>query len=127
MNTGHDGSLTTLHAGTEREAVLRLVLMARFGMDLPVDIVEDQIASGLDILVMSHRLADGVRLIGSASMVGRAEAGGVELTEFVHLDETRRTWQLVREPPFLTRAIADGLIGAEEVSRWRASLSQSPC
>jgi pilus assembly protein CpaF len=127
MNTGHDGSLTTLHAGTEREAVLRLVLMARFGMDLPVDIVEDQIASGLDILVMSHRLADGVRLIGSASTVGRAEAGGVELTEFVHLDETRRAWQLVREPPFLARAVADGLIGAEEVGRWRASLSQSPC
>ena len=122
MNTGHDGSLTTLHAGTEREAVLRLVLMARFGMDLPIDIVEDQIASGLDILVMSHRLANGRRLIGSASTVGRGEEGGVKLTEFVHLDEANGTWRLVREPRFLTKAVADRLLDEREVERWRASL-----
>jgi pilus assembly protein CpaF len=122
MNTGHDGSLTTLHAGTEREAVLRLVLMARFGMDLPIDIVEDQIASGLDILVMSHRLANGRRLIGSASTVGRGEEGGVKLTEFVHLDEANGTWRLVREPRFLTQAVTDRLLDEREVERWRASL-----
>lgn len=125
MNTGHDGSLTTLHAGTEREAVLRLVLMARFGMDLPIDIVEDQIASGLDILVMSHRLANGRRLIGSASTVGRGEEGGVKLTEFVHLDEANGTWRLVREPRFLTKAVADRLLDEREVERWRASLLPS--
>ena len=39
MSTGHDGSLTTLHAGTAEEAVLRIVLMSRFGMDLPTDII----------------------------------------------------------------------------------------
>ena len=59
MNTGHDGSLTTLHAGTAKEAILRLVLMARFGMDLPADIIEEQIASALDLIVMAQRLPDG--------------------------------------------------------------------
>ena len=51
MNTGHDGSLTTLHAGTAQEAILRLVLMARFGMDLPAEIIEKQIATALDLIV----------------------------------------------------------------------------
>lgn len=124
VNTGHDGSLTTLHAGTPREAILRLVLMARFGMDLPVDIVEDQIASGLDVLVMSHRLADGTRLIGSASTIGRAPEGGVELREFVRLEEASRTWRLVDEPRFLAAAVRDGLLQEGEVARWRASASR---
>ncbi len=100
MNTGHDGSLTTLHAGTEREAILRLVLMARFGMDLPVDIVEEQIASGLDLLVMSHRFPDGTRRIGSMSQVCRAESSGVELKRIVTFDGAANTWKLVSEPPF---------------------------
>ncbi len=99
MNTGHDGSLTTLHAGTEREAILRLVLMARFGMDLPVDIVEEQIASGLDLLVMSHRLPDGSRRIGSMSEVCRGEESGVDLKRIVSFDETTDTWELVGEQP----------------------------
>ena len=43
MNTGHDGSLTTLHAGSEHEAVVRLVLMARLGMDVPASLIEEQI------------------------------------------------------------------------------------
>ena len=98
--------------------------MARFGMDLPVDIVEDQIASGLDVLVMSHRLADGTRLIGSASTIGRAPEGGVELREFVRLEEASRTWRLVDEPRFLAAAVRDGLLQEGEVARWRASASR---
>ena len=61
MNTGHDGSLTTLHAGSAREAVLRLVMMARFGIDLPADILEGQVATALDLIVMTHRLPGGER------------------------------------------------------------------
>ena len=73
MNTGHDGSLTTLHAGTPKEAILRLVLMARFGMDLPTEVIEAQIATALDLLVMSHRMSDGLRFIGSLSEVSLGE------------------------------------------------------
>ena len=125
MNTGHDGSLTTLHAGTSREAILRLVLMARFGMDLPVDVVEEQIASGLDVLVMSRRMPDGSRVISSAALVGRGEAG-VELDEFVSFDVAKRTWQLVREPAFVAEGLCEGRLSLEEVQRWRQDLPSLP-
>ena len=123
MNTGHDGSLTTLHAGSEREAVLRLVLMARFGMDLPTDIVEEQIASGLDLIVMSRRMPDGRRVISSTSAVGKGEAGGVQLEELVSFDPAARTWHLEREPGFLEEAVEMGLISEGRLAQWRESCS----
>ena len=67
MNTGHDGSLTTLHAGTEQETVVRLTLLARYGIDLPSELIEEQIAMALDGIVMSERHADGRRFVASYS------------------------------------------------------------
>lgn len=125
MNTGHDGSLTTLHAGTAQEAVLRLVLMARFGMDLPTDIIEEQIATALDYLVMSQRLPDGRRVIASLNAVGRAEGGGVRLGEAVRFDEATRAWSLGFEPGFVRRGLEEGLLGAGEVEAWRRCLPLS--
>lgn len=64
MNTGHDGSLTTLHANAPRDALARLetmVLMA--GVDLPLRAIREQIASSVNIVVQSGRLADGNRKI----------------------------------------------------------------
>ena len=64
MNTGHDGSLTTIHANSPRDALSRLetlVLMA--GMDLPLKIVRQQISSAVDVIVQMSRLRDGVRKI----------------------------------------------------------------
>ncbi|MEE1209512.1 MAG: CpaF family protein [Parafannyhessea umbonata] len=119
MNTGHDGSLTTLHAGSAQEAILRLVLMARFGMDLPTDIIEEQVASALDLLVMSARFPDGIRRITSLSEVSRADSGGVMLRECVRYDQARGTWELVSEPSFIGEAIRIGALRTEEVERWR--------
>ncbi|MBP3884686.1 MAG: CpaF family protein [Olsenella sp.] len=123
MNSGHDGSLTTLHAGTPDEAILRLVLMARFGMDLPTDIIEEQIATALDLLVMSNRFPDGSRRITSLAEVSRAEDGGVRLEECVSYDDATRTWVLAREPTFLSSAVEAGVISKEEVERWRSSFA----
>src|SRR4029077_15212831 len=66
MNTGHDGSLTTIHANNPRDALRRLetlVLMA--GMDLPVRVVREQIQSAVNILIQQTRLSDGARKITS--------------------------------------------------------------
>ena len=123
MNTGHDGSLTTLHAGTPDEAVLRLVLMARFGMDLPASIIEEQIATALDFIVMSRRLGNGSRVVSSLTEVGRGGAGGVALTPCVSFDVAAKTWQLEKEPSFLATAVAEGLLEAKEVEAWRRLLS----
>ena len=123
MNTGHDGSLTTLHAGTAKEAISRLVLMARFGMDLPAQLIEEQVATALDLIVMSRRMPDGSRAITSLSGVGRAEDGSVGLTELVSFEVGTRSWHLEREPAFLGVAVRDGMLDAGEVAAWRRSCS----
>lgn len=119
MNTGHDGSLTTLHAGTPEETVLRLVLMARFGMDLPTDIIEEQIATALDLIVMSRRLKGGDRVISDLAEVSRGSSGGVELTGCVEYSLGTREWALVREPSFIAEALEVGLLEEKEVKAWR--------
>lgn len=123
MNTGHDGSLTTLHAGTAREAVSRLVLMARFGMDLPAALIEEQVATALDLIVMSRRMPDGSRVVSSTCEVGRDEAGGVALRELVSFDSATRSWRLVEVPRFVERAVREGLLGEGEVVEWRGQVS----
>ena len=122
MNTGHDGSLTTLHAGSEHEAVVRLVLMARLGMDVPASLLEEQVASALDIVVMGKRLAGGARRVTSASAVGRAPGGTVALEPLVAYDEVSDQWELVREPAFVAEGLAGGLLDEGEVAAWRSSL-----
>jgi pilus assembly protein CpaF len=70
MNTGHDGSLSTLHANTARDALARLetlVLMA--GMDLPERAIREQIASAINVVVHMSRLADGTRKIVNVSEI----------------------------------------------------------
>jgi len=70
MNTGHDGSMTTLHANTPRDALHRMetmVLMA--GMDLPMRAIREQIASGINVIVQLERLQDGSRRITHVSEI----------------------------------------------------------
>ncbi|MBE6468673.1 MAG: CpaF family protein [Coriobacteriaceae bacterium] len=121
MNTGHDGSLTTLHAGSPEEAVVRLTLLARYGIDLPGDLIEEQIAMALDGIVMSVRRPDGRRFVSGFSGVTRADDGGVRLFEHVAFDAADAVWRLVSEPPFIGEAVRRGAIDAEEVERWRRS------
>lgn len=120
MSTGHDGSLTTLHAGSAEEAVLRLVLMARFGMDLPTSLIEEQIAIAVDLIVVTHRLADGARVVASLSEVLRGETGAVELEECVSFDRGTRAWGLVRAPGFVRRAVDEDVLSEEEVAEWES-------
>ncbi|GAB4111267.1 MAG: CpaF family protein [Roseiflexaceae bacterium] len=62
MNTGHDGSMTTLHANTPRDAIARIETMCLMsGMDLPVRAIREQIASAVNLIVQLSRLKDGSR------------------------------------------------------------------
>jgi pilus assembly protein CpaF len=64
MNTGHDGSLTTLHANTPRDALSRLETMVMMsGMDLPIRVIREQSASAIDLIVQQARLRDGSRKV----------------------------------------------------------------
>lgn len=125
MNTGHDGSLTTLHAGTEEEAVVRLTLLARYGINLPSELIEEQIAMALDGIIMSERHADGRRFVTSYSGVSRSEQGGVHLTRYVTFDRATCAWTLNQEPPFIGEALRAGVLTQQEVEQWRRSCPAS--
>ena len=89
MNTGHEGSLTTLHANTPRDAISRLetlVLMA--GMDLPLPAIRDQIASAVDILVQQTRFACGSRKITSITEVTGMENGRLQMQEIFRFERS---------------------------------------
>jgi pilus assembly protein CpaF len=89
MNTGHEGSLTTLHANTPRDALARLetmVLMA--GMELPLAAIREQIASAIQIVVQQTRFPCGTRIVTSITEVTGMESGKFQLQElfkFVNL------------------------------------------
>ena len=72
MNTGHDGSMTTLHANTPREAIGRLeTLVLMGGLDLPMGAIRRQIAGGIDIFCQVGRLRDGSRRVTSITEVDK--------------------------------------------------------
>ena len=119
MNTGHEGSLTTLHAGSAEEALMRLVLMARFGMDLPTDLIEEQIATAIDLIVVTRRLSDGTRVVTSLTEVSRARDGSAQLDERVSYSSGTCSWELRSEPLFVSKGIEDGVLSEEEVRQWR--------
>ena len=87
MNTGHDGSLTTLHANSPRDALSRIetmVLMA--GVELPTRAIREQVASALDLIVHQARLRDGSRRITHITEVARMEGEIVTLQDIFVFD-----------------------------------------
>jgi len=89
MNTGHDGSMTTLHANTPRDAIARMetmVLMA--GMDLPVRAIREQIAAAVNVIVQQSRLKDGSRKITHITEVQGMEGDVVVLQDVFVFEQT---------------------------------------
>ena len=93
MSSGHDGSLSTVHAGSPEEALRRvetLALMA--GLGLPHEAIREQVASSLDLVVHQARLPDGSRRVVAASEVVRV-AGGPATRELYALRDGRPVWR----------------------------------
>ncbi|MCC6148123.1 MAG: CpaF family protein [Anaerolineaceae bacterium] len=89
MNTGHDGSLTTVHANSPRDTISRLeTLCMMAGMDLPVRVVREQIASAVDLIVQTTRLKDGARKITSITEVAGMEGETVVMTDIFRFEQT---------------------------------------
>jgi pilus assembly protein CpaF len=84
MNTGHDGSLTTAHANSPRDALSRLETMVMMaGFDLPVRAIREQIASAVDLIIQTARLRDGSRKIISISELVGMEGDVVTMQEII--------------------------------------------
>jgi pilus assembly protein CpaF len=80
MNTGHEGSLTTIHANTPRDALSRLeTLVLTAGLDMPLRAIREQIASAFDVIVQVSRLVDGSRRVVDVTEVLRMESDLIAL------------------------------------------------
>ena len=89
MNTGHDGSLTTLHANSPRDALSRLETMVLMsGMDLPLKVVRQQISSAVDLIIQQTRLKDGSRKVTAITEVVGMEGDTVVLTDIFKFEQT---------------------------------------
>ena len=90
MNTGHDGSLTTIHANGPAEALSRLETLSLMGgLDIPVRAIREQVARSIDLIVQQSRLADGTRRVTHISEVVRLdEDGEIELRPIFEFEQT---------------------------------------
>jgi pilus assembly protein CpaF len=87
MNTGHDGSLTTIHANSPRDSLARLeTLTLMAGFDLPVRAIREQMASALDLIVQIARLRDGTRRIVAVTEVQGMEGDVITLQDLFLFD-----------------------------------------
>ena len=89
MNTGHDGSLTTIHANSSRDALTRIeTMVAMTGFDLPTKALRHYISSALDVIVQLSRLSDGSRKVMSVQEVSGMEGEIVTMQEVFTYEQT---------------------------------------
>jgi pilus assembly protein CpaF len=88
MNTGHDGSLTTLHANSPRDALARLETMVLMsGMQLPVRAIREQVAGAVNLVVQQQRYADGTRRISAISEVRGITDESIEVQDLFQFQQ----------------------------------------
>jgi len=89
MNTGHDGSMTTLHSNSPRDTLSRLETMTLMaGMDLPVRAIREQVSSAIDMIVHEERMRDGSRKIVCITEVGGMEGDVITTTDLFVFEQT---------------------------------------
>ena len=134
MCTGHDGSLTSLHAGCPEEAVSRLVMMVRYGMDLPAELIREQVFSAVDVFVQQDRLAGGQRRVTQIAVRRSAaeysagvqgSGGGFPYCSAVRWCKREGSYLWEAEPEWVESLPLDGVASEEEVQEWRQQLRQA--
>lgn len=126
MNTGHDGSLTTLHANSPAEAIMRLTTMVRYAADLPVDVVEAQIASAIDLAVQTARAPDGGRYVSEVVSFSFDEEGRrCRPKSLYERDYLRKNARWRAFPAWLEDVPAAGVAQESEVNSWKEACLSS--
>jgi Flp pilus assembly CpaF family ATPase len=116
MNTGHDGSLTTIHANNSNDVILRLEVLVQMAADLPVESIRQQIASAVDVIVQLKRMRDGRRCVSQITEVARINpvTGKLEMRDLFLLDEPEAAGAQLqptgRLPTFIGELIANGML-----------------
>lgn len=120
MNTGHDGSLTTLHANSPDDVVSRLTTMVRYAVDLPVDVIESNVASAFDVVVQTARSLDGSRFVSDvAELEYDSEKRCCVVKRLFKRDVSERVGCWVALPAWLDELPNLGVATREEVQRWK--------
>jgi pilus assembly protein CpaF len=89
MNTGHDGSMTTAHANSPRDAIARVETMCLMaGMELPVRAIREQVASAMDLIAHQERMRDGTRKIVNITEVSGMEGDVITMTDIFVFEQT---------------------------------------
>lgn len=89
MNTGHDGSMTTAHANSPRDAVSRIETMCLMaGMDLPIRAIREQIAGAVDVICQQERMRDGTRKVTTIAEVSGMEGDVITMTDIFVFEQT---------------------------------------
>ncbi len=126
MNTGHDGSLTTLHANSPLEAISRLTMMVRYGVELPVEVIENQIATALDLVIQTARSTDGRRFV--SELVGYTydlNQRKCKIEPFYKWDFVRKQGVWVSYPDWIDDLVLLEIANQEEVDLWKHAISLS--
>ena len=115
MNTGHDGSLTTIHANSAQDVILRLEVMVQSAADLPISSIHRQVASAVDLVVQITRLKDGSRRVSQVTefIDVDPEQGGIRTKDLFLLDREDAEGRLQptgRLPSFMGQLIERELI-----------------
>jgi pilus assembly protein CpaF len=89
MNTGHDGSMTTLHSNSPRDTLMRLETMTMMaGMELPVRAIREQVSSAIDMIVHQERMRDGSRKVTNISEISGMEGDVITMTDIFAFEQT---------------------------------------
>lgn len=89
MNTGHDGSMTTLHSNSPRDSLARLETMTLMaGMDLPSRAIREQVASAIDLIVHQERMRDGTRKVVNITEISGMEGEVITMTDIFVFEQT---------------------------------------
>ncbi len=124
MNTGHDGSLTTLHANSPEESISRLTTMVRYAAELPIDVIEANIASAIDIIVQMQRGLDGARRVSDVVSLRFDRSRGRCYVQPIYqrrLTEQKGRW--ICTPNWVDGLPELGLSTQGEVASWKLTCS----
>lgn len=122
MNTGHDGSLTTLHANTAEDVILRLEVLVQMAADLSLTSIHRQIGSAIDLVVQLSRERDGRRRVSQVTQFIEAEdqQGGIRTKDLFLLEDLGKKSELRPTgclPTFMDELIESGLVKLESFYR----------
>ena len=124
MNTGHDGSLTTLHANSPAEAITRLTTMVRYAAELPVDVIESQIASAIDLVIQTTRSSRGKRYVSEIVGYSYDPLGKMcKIDRFYRFDPLTKLGSWLGYPEWIDDLPLLDIATDEEVLLWKRSAS----